>query len=475
MKIHAPQITGSFIGNISGSSTSTGSFGHILKDGVNWDTAVSSSAATAGFGSGGGGGSSFTSAGISGSFTDASSSLASRITTREAFTTQSFSDGTATIISGSSTSTGSFGTYIGDGSQLTGISAGGFDYTSGSSPVVSTNPSSLGATWINTTSGEIFVAIDITADSNEWLGTAGTEVAPPVLINSGDRGVFSGDLNNNVIPIVYIDITTTGDAASFGELYNTNIYQQGACSNGTRGVFGGGYANYQNSMDYITIATTGDALDFGDLTQGREHLAGASNGARGVFAGGSTTTSQYSRQNTIDYITIATTGNATDFGDLTVRRDNLASAQGLTRALFAAGKDTSASLSFQNTIDYITIATTGNATDFGDLTGGINSPAGCSDNTTALFGGGSYWSSQNRIDYVTIATTANALDFGDLTVARSHAGAAANSTRGVFAGGYGSSANVDTIDYITIASTGNATDFGNLDVVRTSLAGLSGG
>ena len=29
MKIHAPQITGSFIGNISGSSTSTGSFGHV--------------------------------------------------------------------------------------------------------------------------------------------------------------------------------------------------------------------------------------------------------------------------------------------------------------------------------------------------------------------------------------------------------------------------------------------------------------
>ena len=113
---------------ISGSVSSTGSFGHIIKGGVNWDTAVSASAATAGFGSGGGG-SSFTAAGISGSwqsyslisgsgqiataisgaFTATSSSLASRITTREAFITQSFSDGTATKISGSSTSTGSFG------------------------------------------------------------------------------------------------------------------------------------------------------------------------------------------------------------------------------------------------------------------------------------------------------------------------------------------------------------------------------
>ena len=56
-----------FAGNISGSSTSTGSFGHIIKGGVNWDTAVSSSAAAAGFGTGGGG-SSFTAAGISGSW-----------------------------------------------------------------------------------------------------------------------------------------------------------------------------------------------------------------------------------------------------------------------------------------------------------------------------------------------------------------------------------------------------------------------
>ena len=42
------------LGNISGSITSTGSFGHIMKGGVNWDTAVSASAQAAGFGSGGG-------------------------------------------------------------------------------------------------------------------------------------------------------------------------------------------------------------------------------------------------------------------------------------------------------------------------------------------------------------------------------------------------------------------------------------
>jgi hypothetical protein len=95
-------------GNISGSSTSTGSFGHILKGGVNWDTAVSSSAAAAGFGTGGGG--SFTAAGISGSFTTVSSSLASRISTAESELGNTLISGSgqiATAISGAFTSTSS--------------------------------------------------------------------------------------------------------------------------------------------------------------------------------------------------------------------------------------------------------------------------------------------------------------------------------------------------------------------------------
>ena len=41
--------------------------------------------------------------------------------------------------------------------------------------------------------------------------------------------------------------------------------------------------------------------------------AGTSNGSRGCFAGGWPS----SRQLVIDYVTIMSTGNATDFGDLT--------------------------------------------------------------------------------------------------------------------------------------------------------------
>jgi len=88
-----------------------------------------------------------------------------------------------------------------------------------------------------------------------------------------------------------------------------------------KGLFGGGLAGsvIQNVIDYITIATLGNAADFGDLTAARKKLSACSSATRGVFGGGT-----YSPRNVIDYITIATTGNATDFGDLTVGRTELA-------------------------------------------------------------------------------------------------------------------------------------------------------
>ena len=56
--------------------------------------------------------------------------------------------------------------------------------------------------------------------------------------------------------------------------------------------------------------------------------------ARGVFGGGQTPT----LQDTIDYITIATEGNALDFGDLTVARGNVpASFASQTRGLWGGG------------------------------------------------------------------------------------------------------------------------------------------
>ena len=103
---------------------------------------------------------------------------------------------------------------------------------------------------------------------------------------------------------------------------------------GGRGVWGGGAdsGTYDyNIIDYVTIATTSNATDFGDLTVGRYRSAACSNGTRGVFGGG------YSSTNTIDYVTIATPSDATDFGDLTVKRSNLSACSDGTKGVFGGG------------------------------------------------------------------------------------------------------------------------------------------
>ena len=101
----------------------------------------------------------------------------------------------------------------------------------------------------------------------------------------------------------------------------------GAFSNATRGVWGGGETpNKTNIIDYITIATTGNAIDFGDMSYTRANASndGASSPTRGIFSGGGSpaTDNDNSRMRSIEKVEIATLGNTVDFGDMTDHASN---------------------------------------------------------------------------------------------------------------------------------------------------------
>ena len=284
---------------------------------------------------------------------------------------------------------------------------------------------------------------------------------------SGDRGLMGGgETSNNgtsVNVITYIDISSTGNAQDFGDLTVTRE-NFGALSNQTRGVFCGGNSDgaRQNVMDYVTIATTGNAQDFGDLTTGKSGTsATSSNGTIGIIAGGvkgGSYPSSYT--NDIESITVATTGNSSDFGDLTYNGWGMTSFSDATRGVIAGGYTTASA--GDATMNYITFASAGNAQDFGDLSQGRYSLGSFSDATRGVIGGGSTPSSNGvtTIDYVATQTTGNATDFGDLTQGRRTAGMA-NATRGVFASGDTNTTFYDILDYVTIQTAGNAVDFGD--------------
>lgn len=321
-----------------------------------------------------------------------------------------------------------------------------------------------GALWFNTSDDTFHIYAN-----NAWYATT---VVAPLTVWYGSRGVFAGGQPSPRFNVIeYITIASTGNATDFGDLSaaKSNV---GAVSNSVRGVFAGGAVQSvgdTNTMEYITIATTGNVTDFGDLTAAKQTI-GASNAERGVFA------SLSSASNVLEYITIATTGNGTDFGDLTSSRSNTTAASGSVRALFAGGY---VNPNRVDTIDYITIATTGDATDFGNLLAGNMQMAACSDTTRCLFAGGFVSSSSdftriNVIQYVTTATTGNATDFGDLLSGISRTAGTSNGVRGVFGGGYDGSNELNTIQYVTIQTPGNATDFGDLTAVKYEVGACSG-
>ena len=87
----------------------------------------------------------------------------------------------------------------------------------------------------------------------------------------------------------------------------------------TRGLMATGYSpNFNTNINFITIQTTGNTKDFGDLLQARSIGAGMSNKIRGVYAGGYNPSPSYTNFNIIDFVNIESTGNALDFGDLSL-------------------------------------------------------------------------------------------------------------------------------------------------------------
>lgn len=283
-------------------------------------------------------------------------------------------------------------------------------------------------------------------------------LAPPMNWG-GDRAVTTTDSSG----YKYYTIPTPSAASTFGDYSTSHNHDRGAaCSSKTRGLFAGGSAagTLTNIIEYITIASVGNGTDFGDLVGTFYYVAGASNGTRALFGGGYKNGASSSHEsNDIQYVTIDTAGNAADFGDLTATLIGVAASSDATYVLFFGGRN-----SVRNNIDYVTAATAANATDFGDMTYSASEHGAVSDATRSIHVGGYTGSAvTNAMGYVTTATQGNATDFGDLTVARYGMGTANNKTVAVFfAGPNASYAANNTIDQCVIQTAGNCTDFGDM-------------
>ena len=234
-----------------------------------------------------------------------------------------------------------------------------------------------------------------------------------------------------------------------------------------RGIIYAGYAPAQTlNIDYLTIATLGNATQFGSDPTPSMQMGANSSSTRMVFGGGSTPSVTQCR-----YVEITQTGQSMEFANLTTTRRGTGCASNGVRGFFSGGAGPGTPGHEQGKIiDYVNIATKANGINFGDLSLSRRQGAGLGSPTRGVFTGGYLHASPylryNVIDYITMSSEGNAIDFGDLTSIRGAIGAGSNATRGFIPGGTtaDSTTNTNVIDYLTISSTGNAQDFGDLSV-----------
>tara|TARA_R110000850_G_scaffold519_2_gene3177 strand:- start:4798 stop:5775 length:978 start_codon:yes stop_codon:yes gene_type:complete len=318
------------------------------------------------------------------------------------------------------------------------------------------------------------------------LAGAGGNVGGAAAAYFGDRAVsVRGVDDGNARRIDYFDITTTGSAALFGLTIADNRSGAEAVSGEGRGVVAGGTASggtINDSIEYFTFATTGNTTSFGDLTGIRRGHASASDGVRGMFAGGTDVAGSggNAKLASIDYITIATTGNAADFGDLTVSRQDFGGVSNGVRGIFAAGTITgygTSNAERTNVIDYVTIATTGNAVDYGDYVNNNKAMSSSSNSTRGIFAGGFTDNGSgskiaaDHIGYLELNTTGNAATFGSLLVESFICNGTGNSTRAVF---ITIEQNSNKLQYVSYATTANSAAFGSAGTNSYEASAISG-
>ena len=277
------------------------------------------------------------------------------------------------------------------------------------------------------------------------------------------RGVYGGQ---GPYAMDYINIASKGNSIHFGEFSTASGGIGDGAGNETRGIFSGHGPNYR-AMQYITIASEGRSVSFGDATTNT-----SPNSSTRVCEANSTrflNMGDYLWTNVIDYVQIHTIGNALDFGDLSQNRAQGTGFSSPIRAMYCGGYTPGGN--HVSDIDVVKFASLGNAIHFGDLIKERKTNGGGTSNSVrGVVGGGTLPATDdgvNFIEFITLASEGNGTEFGNLTANTAYAGAVGSQTRAVFSGGSRNDAASNIIDFIEIATGGNAQDFG--DVAGTTV------
>ena len=336
--------------------------------------------------------------------------------------------------------------------------------------------------------GTNFVAKEVTITYNTAPITATAWGGARYVMNIGyTRSDYNGNGSNYnavVNDMNYGNIATPANAQDFGNLSRAKDDLTANISNGTRGIFWGGNRDTYNwwgdrNIDMITPATLGNTTLFGyvnyytTLSGPTRHYtnynaAGTSDGIYGLQMGGYSAVA--GSRSVIEYITIDTQSNATNFGSTGINGGDNSAWNDATRSVLYVGSNNAY---YSSWIKYLTTQTTGSATGISNTHDHGTGHGSCSDSTRGVTSGGN-GTPTTHITYNVTQNLTDAIDFGNMAVATKGGPSAA--CDGVYAVIFapGATSTTNTMEYVTVQTISNAQSFGDLLFKSQRGAALSG-
>ena len=337
-----------------------------------------------------------------------------------------------------------------------------------SDPAIDTN-STLGAKWVNKTSGEVYICTDATTGANVWTNVGAGSGDITNWFYQGTQYGYTAGGSSRTTTIDRFSFTTDGDAADWSDCSAARDYTAGQ-SSGTHGYIVGGSSNYYIEKYPFATQTNGTNIGTLSVNTARESPAGTGSETYGYTAGGGPAT------NIIDKFSFSTDGNATDVGNTLANVHQLGSAgcSSQTHGYIVGGHP--GSTPYLNVIQRWPFASDTDSADVGDLLHYMKGATCQNSETHGYKAGGSsasgtYPTTSYGIQKWSFASgTQNAVDVGDTIVGRWLNAAHSSTTHGYQSAG-SAGGNGNSIEKFPFASDSNATDVGNLTVSGSYVSG----
>ena len=319
----------------------------------------------------------------------------------------------------------------------------------------------VGTTWVNTTSGQIFIATDVTAENASWRGQEGDDINLLERGSNNYAGIYGGQPSRTNVD--RYSVTSPGNASDVGEA------SPRASSSGSQNVtgildttncfiLGGRPAN--NTVDKFAHSTSISVSDHGEMNTAVRNM-GAGQSKTECFAMGGDTGAPALTHEIQKFAFAAPLSAADTSSELSAARDQFGGNSDLSGGyIYAAGGLEGSAV---DTIERFPTSSPYPVADYGELSMVKRAHSSCDSPTHGYTMGvhAAPGTNTDRIDRFPFSSPVSTDDVGNLATHRQSSCGAASPSKGFAAGGYSNDYH-NQIESWTLSSSADASDWGDL-------------